>query len=82
MKFHLLFCGALCLQCLSAGLAAKTMRCGVHLIGVNTSMYEVLKKCGEPTRKAGNVWYYESSTKFTREVHFDFYDKVLYVKPH
>ena len=39
------------------------MRCGTHLIyaggGKNSaSMYEVLKKCGEPEAKNRNTWIY------------------------
>ena len=41
----------------------RSFRCGTYLIygggGKNsTGMYEVLKKCGEPESKNGNVWIY------------------------
>ncbi len=40
----------------------RSMRCGRHLIhagGFNSpGMYEVLKKCGEPEAKNGNIWIY------------------------
>ena len=41
----------------------RSIRCGTHLIygggGKNsTGMYEVLKKCGEPESKNGNIWIY------------------------
>jgi hypothetical protein len=39
------------------------MRCGIHLIQdgarSGTGKYEVLKKCGSPTARHGNVWIYE-----------------------
>jgi len=39
------------------------MRCGGHLIYAgsgrdSSTMYEVLKKCGEPEAKRGDVWVY------------------------
>lgn len=41
----------------------RSMRCGGHLIYAgsgrdSSSMYEVLKKCGEPEGKHGDVWVY------------------------
>jgi hypothetical protein len=41
----------------------RSIRCGIYLIyaggGKNSaSMYEVLKKCGEPEAKNGNNWIY------------------------
>jgi hypothetical protein len=45
----------------------RSFRCGTYLIygggGKNsTGMYEVLKKCGEPESKNGNVWIYEQGS--------------------
>ncbi len=44
---------------------AGSMNCGVHRIQdggrVGPGMYEVLKKCGEPTFRQGNSWVYEKS---------------------
>lgn len=42
----------------------RSMRCGGHLIYAgsgrdSSSMYEVLKKCGEPEAKQGDVWIYK-----------------------
>ena len=41
----------------------RSMRCGTYLIYAgggkdSASMYEVLKKCGEPEAKNGNNWIY------------------------
>ena len=53
---------------------ASSMRCGTHVIssGQRGSPYkhEVLKKCGEPTSRAGNTWIYERSSSVTRVVKF------------
>jgi hypothetical protein len=43
------------------------MRCGQHLIYAgggtdSASMYEVLKKCGEPEEKQGNTWIYKQGS--------------------
>jgi hypothetical protein len=42
---------------------ADSMRCGTHVISSGqrqgTDKYEVLKKCGEPTTRAGDTWIYE-----------------------
>jgi hypothetical protein len=39
------------------------VRCGSHIISSGqrhgTDKYEVLKKCGEPTIRAGHTWIYE-----------------------
>lgn len=55
--------------------ASGSMRCGTHIIsggGRNgADKYEVLKKCGEPTYRSGNIWTYEQSGGTTREVVFD-----------
>ena len=44
---------------------ADSTRCGSHIISSGqrqgTDKYEVLKKCGEPTTRAGNTWVYEKS---------------------
>ena len=45
----------------------RSMRCGQHLIYAgggkdSTSMYEVLKKCGEPEAKQGSTWIYKQGS--------------------
>jgi len=54
---------------------ASSMRCGTHIIssGQNNSpgMYEVLKRCGEPTFRQGNTWIYEQSSSVSRRIRFD-----------
>jgi len=47
----------------------RSMRCGTYLIygggGKNsTGMYEVLRKCGEPTLKNNDTWIYEQGSMF------------------
>ena len=53
---------------------ADSMRCGTNLIQSGQrhggGKYEVLKKCGEPTERMGNVWIYERGRQ-SRAVHFD-----------
>ena len=55
--------------------AASSMRCGTHIIssGQNNSpgMYEVLKRCGEPTFRQGNTWIYERSSSVSNRIRFD-----------
>ncbi len=41
----------------------RSMRCGTYLIHAgggkdSAEMYEVLRKCGEPEAKNGNIWIY------------------------
>lgn len=54
---------------------AGSMRCGTHVIssGQNNSpgMYEVLKRCGEPTFRQGNTWIYEKSSSVSTKIRFD-----------
>jgi len=60
---------------LEPALASGSMRCGSHIISAGQrngpGMYEVLKKCGEPTDRFGNTWIYEQSGGAKRVVHFD-----------
>ncbi len=53
---------------------ASSMRCGTHLItaGMRDSpgMYEVLKRCGEPTARYGDTWIYQRSSSITKKVTF------------
>lgn len=55
--------------------ASGSMRCGTHIISSGErrgpDKYEVLKKCGEPTNRAGNSWTYKQSGGATRVVVFD-----------
>lgn len=54
---------------------ADSVRCGSHIISSGerhgTDKYEVLKKCGEPTIRAGNTWIYEKSNGVKRVMVFD-----------
>ena len=54
--------------------ASGSLRCGSYTIQGGgrhgPKRYEVLKKCGEPTFKDGNVWVYEQSGG-TRRVVFN-----------
>lgn len=56
-------------------LAAGSMRCGTHLISVGgrpgPGKYEVLKKCGEPTLRAGDTWIYDKPGTVKYVVVFD-----------
>ena len=59
---------------LEPALASGSMRCGTHIISTGstrgTDMYEVLKKCGEPTERFGNTWVYAKGSS-RRTVHFN-----------
>ena len=54
---------------------ADSTRCGRHVISSGqrhgTDKYEVLKKCGEPTTRAGNIWIYEKSRGVKTVMVFD-----------
>ena len=57
-------CGfSLLVPAMPAGASDRSIRCGTYLIlggggKDSASMYEVLKKCGEPEAKNGNNWVY------------------------
>ena len=53
----------------------RSMRCGNYLVHAgggkdSATMYEVLKKCGEPVVKHGNTWIYEQG-RMTRTLNFN-----------
>ncbi len=54
---------------------AASMRCGTHIVtaGVRNSpgMYEVLKRCGEPSERYGRTWVYKKSSSVSRFVTFN-----------
>lgn len=60
---------------------AGSMRCGTHIIssGQNDSpgMYEVLKRCGEPTFRQGNTWVYEKSSSVSKKIRFDINGNII-----
>ena len=51
---------------------ADSTRCGRHVISTGqrkgTDKYEVLKKCGEPTTRAGNTWIYQKKPGSAKKV--------------
>ena len=54
---------------------AGSIRCGTHLISDGgrhgPGMYEVMKKCGEPTHMYGSTWIYERSGEPRKKLHFN-----------
>ncbi len=63
---------------------ANSMRCGTHLITGNMrdspGMYEVLRRCGEPTDRYGNTWVYKKRgathvLRFTNEGQLNYIEK-------
>ncbi len=54
---------------------AGSIRCGSHIISdggrSGPGMYEVLKRCGEPTFRQGNTWIYTKPNKKQYEVIFN-----------
>ena len=62
----------------------RSIRCGTYLIygggGKNSaSMYEVLKKCGEPEAKYGNTWIYVQGN-MRRTLTFNYEGRVLRIE--
>ena len=61
---------------------AWSMLCITHVVSSGgrhgPGMYEVLKKCGEPTFRQGNTWIYEISGKRRKVLRFN--DSGLLVK--
>jgi hypothetical protein len=59
---------------LEPAFAAGSMRCGTHIISPGRQgpgKYEVLKKCGEPTARTGDIWIYEQPGGAKRALRFD-----------
>lgn len=56
-------------------LAHGSLRCGTHIITAGgrpgAGKYEVLKKCGEPTVRAGDTWIYDRPGSTKSVVVFD-----------
>ena len=54
---------------------ADSTRCGRHVISSGQlhgpDKYEVLKKCGEPTSRAGNIWIYKKANGSKTVMVFD-----------
>ncbi len=54
---------------------ANYIKCSAHLISDSSShrpgKYEVLKKCGEPTERYGDVWVYDRRGYQPKTLHFD-----------
>ena len=50
---------------MGTAVADDSMSCGTHIISSgqddSPGMYEVLKRCGEPTYRQGNTWIYKKS---------------------
>lgn len=50
---------------------ASSLRCGNDLVSPGATTVEVLIKCGEPTYRLENRWYYDRGpTNFLKELHF------------
>ena len=63
------------LMLINTAYASGAIRCGSYIVeGGGRSgpgRYEVLKKCGEPTSKRGDVWIYERGGGGTRVLIFN-----------
>ena len=62
----------------------RSMRCGTYLIYAgggrdSSTMYEVLKKCGEPEAKQGNTWIYRQGG-MRRMLTFNFEGRLLRIE--
>jgi len=47
-----------------------TLRCAGVIIKQGDTEYKVLKRCGEPIYRDGNLWYYDSPGELFKEVTF------------
>jgi hypothetical protein len=65
---------------IGTAVAEGSMNCGTHLITTgqdeSPGMYEVLKRCGEPTYRQGNTWVYEKSG-LEHKIRFDSNGNIL-----
>jgi len=59
---------------MESALAVGSMRCGTHLISADpgnpSDMYDVLKRCGEPTARFGDTWVYKRSSSVQHKLTF------------
>jgi hypothetical protein len=59
---------------MESAMARGSMRCGTHLISADAAnpsgMYDVLKRCGEPTARYGDTWIYKRSSSVTHTLTF------------
>jgi hypothetical protein len=57
-----------------SAMAIGSMRCGTHLISADagnpSDMYDVLKRCGEPTARFGDTWVYKRSSSVQHRLTF------------
>lgn len=71
---HLSLATALATWLVATTAQAGSMRCGSHLISDDQrhgiGRYEVLKRCGEPTERAGDTWIYDQPGKARRALSF------------
>ena len=69
------FASAVMLLFTEQALSVGDMKCGVHRLSGGgrhgPGMYEVLKKCGEPTFRRGNTWVYDQGGGRRKVVFFD-----------
>jgi hypothetical protein len=65
---------------IGTAVADDSMSCGTHIISSgqdeSPGMYEVLKRCGEPTYRQGNTWVYEKSG-LAHKIRFDSNGNIL-----
>ena len=74
----------LVLALVNAYASERSIRCGNYLIhaggGKNSSsMYEVLKKCGEPIAQRGDTWIYEQGSQ-VRTLTFNYEGRLLRIE--
>ena len=74
----------LCLMSIQSMASDASMRCTTHRVFAGngddgSTMYEVLKKCGEPEAKRGNTWVYEQGNK-SRFLTFNYEGKLVRIE--
>lgn len=65
---------------MGTAVAEGSMSCGTHIISTgqdeSPGVYEVFKRCGEPTYRQGNTWIYERSG-IEHKIRFDSNGNIL-----
>jgi hypothetical protein len=75
MKKMTWFLGIAILSLLAQPAIAGSLRCGTHVIEGGAldapTRDEILKKCGEPDDRRGDIWVYQKEGQLTRLLHFN-----------
>ena len=74
MRYTLAGCAIILGLIVAMPASAGSMRCGSHIIQDSQrhgpGKYEVLKKCGEPTKRLSDTWIYDKPGRSKRVLRF------------